>query len=284
MDSPAPRRVRVATTCIRPPEASSAAQNLDLIAAVIDKVAEKRPDIICLPETVAVSNVAGPVRQKSQPVPGPFTQMLSDKARTHRTYIVGSLLEADAGAVYNTAVLVDRLGRLVGKARKVHLPLAEAEAGVAPGNEYPVFTTDLGRIGILTCWDNWFPEAARILRLKGAEMIFLPIEADLDPVHWDVVSRARAIDNGVYFISSSIYEPSTSRIIDPAGTVLAETGVAGGIAVADIDLNREWPVRHLSVGPAQGDPRSLYIIERRPDTYGPLAGEATATPSAAPAQ
>jgi len=213
--------------------------------------------------------VGRPLVETSQPVPGPATRMLSERARRYRAWAATSLHEIEGGLIYNTAVLIDREGRIAGKYRKVHLATAEGEAGITPGSEYPVFNTDFGRVGMTVCWDNWFGEAARALRLRGAEIILLPIAGDGVPGHWDIVSRARAIDNGVYLVASSTSAGSPSRIVSPDGKVLAEA--SDGIAVADIDLSTESRVQWLSVGPALGEGKSLYIKERRPDTYGPPA-------------
>jgi predicted amidohydrolase len=196
--------------------------------------------------------------------------MLSRKAKQYATYAAASLHEREGSLIYNTAVLIDRYGRLAGKYRKTHLAMTEGENGITPGNDFPVFATDFGKVGLLVCWDNWFSEPARILRLKGAELLLLPIAGDGGLEHWDVVSRARALDNGLYFVSSNTVGDSTSRIIDPSGKVLAETNSPFGIVSAEIDLDRELRLRWLSVGPGDGEARSLYIHERRPDTYGPL--------------
>jgi predicted amidohydrolase len=80
--------------------------------------------------------------------------------------------------------------------------LLEVEDGETPANEYRVFETDLGRIGILICWDFVFPETFRIMRLEGAEIVFLPIAGDPRARHWDTVTRARALDNGLYLVGS----------------------------------------------------------------------------------
>jgi predicted amidohydrolase len=149
--------------------------------------------------------------------------------------------------------------------------MIEGEDGITPGAEYPVFEADFGKVGMMICWDHWFPEPARILRLKGAELLVLPIAGDGDTKHWDITSRARAIDNGVYLVASSTVAQSPSRIVDPTGEVLAETLDPFGIAVSDIDLDREDRLHWLSVGPADGEARRLYIRERRPDTYGILS-------------
>ncbi len=84
------------------------------------------------------------------------------------------MFEKEGSLIYNTGVLMDRGGNIAGKYRKVQLPLAEAEFGVTPGCEFPVFDTDFGKIGILICFDHFFPEPARILSYNGAEIIFVP--------------------------------------------------------------------------------------------------------------
>jgi predicted amidohydrolase len=241
------------------------------MAKAVDRAAEHKPDLVVLSENFVDRGVRGSLPETSQPIPGPATDMLARKARQYKTWIVTTLHEVEKELFYNTAVVIDREGRIAGKYRKIHLATSEGENGITPGSDYAVFSTDFGKIGVLTCWDYWFVETARILRLKGAEMLVLPIAGDGVPGHWDVISRARAIDNGVYLVSSNTVGESSSRIIDPTGKVLAETTGEFGIAYAEVDMDAVERVRWLSVGPADGDPRDLYIKERRPDTYGALA-------------
>lgn len=267
MKPSAHRIVRAVTTHMTPSYPATVEKNLKRMSDILDRAGAEKPDIVCLSENFVDRSVRQPLIETAQTIPGPATRLLSEKASRYATYIVTTLHERDGDLIYNTAVLVNRAGEIVGKYRKVHLATAEGEGGVTPGSEYPVFDADFGRIGILTCWDNWFVEPARILRLKGAEMLLFPCAGDGTPRHWDIIWRARAIDNGVYFVSSTTVGDAPSRIIDPTGEVLAETAEAVGIAVADIDLDREWRVYWLSVGPSYGEAKSLYIKERRPDTY-----------------
>ncbi|HWR51463.1 MAG TPA: carbon-nitrogen hydrolase family protein, partial [Bryobacteraceae bacterium] len=271
----APRRrvVRVATTHLVPGPPNTLESNMSAIRGIIERAAAEKPDVILLSENVVDRLLDMPLTKRAQRVPGPLTAMLSELAQRYRAYIVTTLEEVDAGLVYNTGVLIDREGRIAGKYRKVHLPTSEAEDGVTPGNDYPVFDTDFGRIGILTCWDNWFIEPARILRLKGAEILLFPIMGD-EPAHWDLVSRARAVDNGVFIVSSNTVGNTASRIIDPSGEVLAEASGPAGLAVKDLDLDKQWRTMWLSVGPSYGEGKSLYIRERRPDTYGVFTEDA----------
>jgi len=122
---------------------------------------------------------------------------------------------------------------------------------------------------MLICWDNWFAEPARILRLKGAEILFFPLAGDGSDEHWDAVSRARAMDNGLFFVSSGTVSDA-SRIITPSGEVLGEARGDFSYVIKEVDLNQEWRLKYLSFDHATGEAKSLYFTERRPDTYGPL--------------
>jgi predicted amidohydrolase len=264
---PPARKVRVITTRIATRENATLRANLEFIAGVLDQAGRETPDAILLTEVFPERGVKGTAHDRSEPIPGPVTDVLARKARQYKTYIIAGMLESDGGKTYNTAVLIDREGRIAGKYRKTHLPLAEVEDGITPGSEYPVFDTDFGRIGILICWDFFFPETVRILRLKGAEIVFLPLAGDSGTRHWDTVTRARALDNGIYLVAS-VSEGAASRIVDPDGEVVAET--TEGLATADLNLAKESRLWWLSVGPADGEAKSLCIQERRPETYKPL--------------
>ncbi len=246
---------------------STVKENRVLLGEILDGAAAHKPDLVLLTETFLERGTSESAEQAAEPIPGPTTNLLAEKARRLHSWVAMSLHERDGRDVFNTAVLVDREGRIAAKYRKIHLTLDEFERGITPGGDYTVVDTDFAKVGLLVCWDHWFPEAARILRLKGAELLLLPIAGDGES-HWDVVSRARAIDNGVYIASAIAAGKPASRIVSPEGEVLAET--TGGYAAADLDFNRETRVEWLSVGPAEGEAKSLYIKERRPDTYGPL--------------
>jgi predicted amidohydrolase len=149
-------------------------------------------------------------------------------------------------------VLLDRTGKLAGKYRKTHLPREEVEAGLTPGDSYPVFDTDFGKVGLMICWDLQFPEPARAMALKGAEVILLPIWGGSE-----VLAKARAIENHVFLLTSS-YDMKTF-IVDPAGAVLAETTTEKPVAVAEMHLDRKI------LQPWLGDMKPRTWKERRPD-------------------
>jgi predicted amidohydrolase len=209
----------------------------------------------------------------AESIPGPTSQVLGEMARRYRLYVVAGIYEREGPVVYNTALLIDREGKVAGKYRKIHLPETEVSGGLTPGKTYPVFKTDFGIIGIEICYDNFFPEVARSLALQGAELILLPIWGDGrgQGNEWDIVSRARAIDNAVYLVASN-YSNKRSFIINPNGRILADTGGESGLVTAEIDLDARTFERWLSVG-SYGEWKNLFPRERRIETYQLLVGD-----------
>ena len=123
-------------------------------------------------------------------------------------------------------------GGVAGKYHKVHLPNQEVEGGITPGNSYPVFDTDFGRIGMMICYDVHYAETARALAAQGAEIIFLPIEGGRSPI-----PSVRTIENDVYLVTCG-YKIS-SAIYDRLGNILGEAKERPGVAYVDIDLNEQ---------------------------------------------
>jgi predicted amidohydrolase len=231
---PPERNVTVATVRFRPSRSTGREENLRLFREVIEKQGPERADIILLPEGMTVAGTGKKYAEVAEPVPGgPTTTALAEIAKAKKSWVVAGLYEREGTVIYNTAVLIDRDGRFAGKYRKVYLPREEIEAGLTPGNDYPVFRTDFGRVGLMICWDVQFADPARALALNGAEVILLPI--------WGgnmTLTRARAIENSVFLATSGYDIPSL--ILDPKGETLATSEVNGSVAVATLDLNRRY--------------------------------------------
>ena len=233
---PHPRLVSMATIRYRPREDLSLQENMDRFAVLIAEAAERGADIVTLPEGITLAGSGKTYIEVSEPVPGPTTEFLGEVARKHGVYVVAGILEREGEIVYNTAVLLDREGKVAGSYRKVSLPREEYDGGVTPGDSFPTFETDFGRIGIMICWDVTFPEPARRLASNGAEIILMPI--------WGgntTLARARAIENQIYLVSSS-YDMETG-IFDKEGNLAAEATDADPVAVYQVDLNERlnWP-------------------------------------------
>lgn len=274
-EAPPPRTPLIVTSKLWPEANSSKEANIAMMDQVFANIVTEglKPDLIVFPENHNDRNVKGALPAKAETIPGPFFSYLSAKAKELNCYIATTMHEIDGGAVFNTGFICGRDGSLVGKYRKVHLTLSETEAGICPGEDFCIFKLDFANVGMAICWDNWFPETARILRQKGAEIIIFPLAGDSDAVHAEHVFRTRAIDNGIYLISSTGAGENPaipSRIIDPAGNILAETAKLGGFCQARLDLDKKFTSYWLSVGPADGEARSLFIRERRPSSYNHL--------------
>lgn len=246
------RLVRVATIGHRPRGTHSASESVAEFCRLADAAASQKPDVLCLPEGVTLVGNGKSYAEVAEPVPGPTTRTLGDLARRLHSYVVAGLYERSGPVVYNTAVLIGRDGELVGRYRKTHLPREEAEGGLTPGDEYPVFRTDFGTVGLMICWDVQFPEPCRALGLQGAELVLLPIWGGSE-----VLARARAIENHVFLVSSS-YDMK-SFIVDPTGAVLAEATEAQPFALAQVDL--DLPI----LQPWLGNMKPRTWKERRPD-------------------
>jgi predicted amidohydrolase len=227
------RAVRVMTVHHRPRNSKSAAANVEEFAALIRQAAAQEPDIVCLPEGMTVVGTGMKYADVAEKVPGPTTERLGEIAKELRTYIVAGIYERDSPAVYNTAVLIDREGRVAGRYRKTHLPREEWEGGLTPGGEYPVFETDFGRIAILVCWDLQFPEPWRAVALQGAELILMPIWGGNEKL-----LPARAIENHAFIVTSGYNMKSC--VVDPVGEILVEATADNPVATAEVRLDQKY--------------------------------------------
>jgi predicted amidohydrolase len=191
--------------------------------------------------------------------------------------------EAAGGLRYNSAVCVTGDG-VLGRHRKVHMPLRE-DAAYAAGDRFAAFDTPVGRLGMLICYDKAFPEAARALAVDGAEMVACLSawpgsrtnpDPDLARDRWtrrfDLFDRARALENQVVWVSANqsgafgaLRFVASAKVVDPGGEVLATTGVAGGTAVADVDVPAALAAARRAMS---------HLRDRRPETYGAAAGAA----------
>lgn len=224
----------------------------------------------------------------AEPIPGPSTEAFSELARKHQVVIIGSLFERRAQGLYhNTATVHDADGALLGLYRKMHIPddpLFYEKFYFTPGDlGFKAFETRYARIGVLICWDQWYPEAARLTALAGAEILFYPTAIGWHPsekaeygqaqhASWETIQRSHAIANGVYVAApnrighegaaeAGIEFWGQSFICDPGGTILKRAAVdRPDILIAECDLSRidvqrtHWP----------------FLRDRRIDAYGEI--------------
>jgi N-carbamoylputrescine amidase len=228
--------------------------------------------------------------EQAEPIPGPSTQRLAALARQHGLVIVSSLFERrGAGLYHNTAVVLEADGSIAGKYRKMHIP-------DDPGfNEKFYFTpgdigfhpvdTSVGRLGVMVCWDQWYPEGARLMALAGADLLLYPTAIGWDPDDaqeekdrqrnaWILSHRGHAVANGLPVLScnrigheaspvgrSGIDFWGSSHVLGPQGEFLAEGSTdRSEVLMADVDLRRSEDVRRIWP----------FLRDRRIDAYGDL--------------
>lgn len=269
---------------------SSASENpKDNLKMALDKVrqaAEKGAQIICLQELYRT--IYFPQYKKkdftgyAETVPGESTSAFSAYAKDLKVVIIAPIFEKLGNKFYNSAAVINSDGRLLETYHKTHIPhdpyFYEQNYFEAAGQNYNVYRTEYGNFSVLICYDQWFPEAARICALKGADMIFYPTAIgnmkDYDTQgenwqdSWTTIQRAHAIANGVYVAAvNRVGEEEklkffgSSFVSDPFGKVIKKAGCENEeILVAELDLNRAKQIRD-----AWG-----FMRNRRPDTYSKL--------------
>ncbi len=271
---------------------SDPAANLEATLAGIRQAAGAGAQVICTQELFRspyfcqVEDAA--FFDLAEPIPGPSTEAVGALARELEVAVIASLFERRAAGVYhNTAAVLDADGSLLGTYRKMHIPddpLYYEKFYFTPGDQgFKVFQTRFGRIGVLICWDQWFPEGARLTALRGADVLFYPTAIGWHPAEkqewgaaqhdaWRTAQRAHAIANGLYVVAvNRVGHEKTagagvefwggSFVADPLGRVIAESPQdREDVLVAQVDrrlveeVRRNWP----------------FLRDRRIDAYGGL--------------
>ncbi len=259
------------------------AANLVTAVALADEAAGGGARLVALPEYLQFRGSDDGLRASARPIPGPHTAPFAEVARRNGAWIlVGSTAETspDPDRPFNTSVLVAPDGALAATYRKIHLfdvqvqdgPADTESARVTPGDRLACADVDGTGVGLSICYDVRFPELYRALALAGAAILTVPaaLTERTGRDHWEVLLRARAIENGAFVLAPAqiggppgrrAYE--RSMVIDPWGTVLAQAPDRVGIVRAELDLEQVAAVR-------RGIPT---LANRRPDAYG-QAGEA----------
>jgi N-carbamoylputrescine amidase len=273
-------------------------ENLERACDKVREAARQGAQIICLPELFKTQYFCqredAALFDLAESIPGPSTETLSAVAKEKNVTIIASLFEKRARGLYhNTAVMIDPQGNIVGMYRKMHIPddpLYYEKFYFTPGDlGYKAFDTEFGKVGTLVCWDQWYPEGARLTALQGANVLFYPTAIGWHPAEkeqygiaqhdaWRIIQRAHAIANGVFVavVNRVGHENGNIRgnvapagqglefwggsfLCDPFGRMLAEAShdkeeiLVGEINLKELeDVRRNWP----------------FLRDRRIDSYG----------------
>ncbi len=260
-----PRPVTLGTARVTPAPRGTLETNRAHLAQMAERLASEGAELLCLPELAVLHGTGLTYQQGAEPIPGPTTHILGRVAAAHRVWIVGHVIARRGHALYNTAVLIDREGRIAATFDKLHPTTSELEEGVVPGAGPVVASTDFGRVGLLICYDLHFPESSRLTTLHGAEILCGPTSGDRWDERRDAMTRAHALANGVFVVTSVVQHPSA--IVDPEGRVLALAEEPNSIATARVDLDYKATVEGRVHGPAGGMHPAVYWPEGRPDLY-----------------
>jgi predicted amidohydrolase len=263
---PQPRtwRIAVAHQALRYPPTIE--ENTALSVEAIRQAGREKVDLLCLSENFLSRNVPLPLAQRAMTFDHPSIRALCAAAAEARLYLTFSFPEkAPENRIYVTAPLVGPDGGIIGQYRKNYLSQKELQLGIAPASGFPVFQTPLGRIGILICYDLWFPDTALALAKHGADIICHPLAGDPFDSHWDYVWRARALDHQAYVLTSVTHDcggRAPSRVIAPDGSIAAETRSPNALAVATVQLPWQQELFGFSVGAATSEVRNVMNATR----------------------
>jgi N-carbamoylputrescine amidase len=274
-------------------------KNVEHAIGFVREAAGRGAQVVCLPELFRTQYFCqredATLFDLAEPIPGPTTMRFSEVARQQKVTIVVSLFEKRAVGVYhNTAAVIDETGALLGIYRKMHIPddpLYYEKFYFTPGDlGFKCFPTRHGNIGTLVCWDQWYPEGARLTAMQGAHVLFYPTAIGWHPSEkeqygvaqhdaWRTIQRSHAIANGVYVAVVNRVGHETGNVMgkdapgqglefwggsflcDPFGQVIAEAPhneeaiIVGQIDTRRMeDVRRNWP----------------FLRDRRIDSYGPI--------------
>ena len=249
--------------------------NIEFYGSLCEAACQQhRPRLIVLPEVALQWGVRGSPLELAVPAPGPETDAFAALARKHRVRIALGMYERDGDAVRNSVVLISPTGAIDGRYRKVHLAAGgEDVSGILPGDSFPVFDTELGRIGCNICMDSSAAESSRMVGLNGADFLLLPIMGDHradrwnrgTPIHnedrWRAIMRTHAMDNQLCMVVAR-NNAAGSCIVDRKGDLLAANEGDQPFIVADVTLDDGYRIWQ------GGCFRDVNWLQRRPQLYG----------------
>lgn len=294
-----PERTTVSVGLVQMPMSTNPEHNFEKAISLVRQAARDGAKIVCLPELFRTRYFCQTEDHRNfqwaESIPGPSTKRLSSLAAELEIVLIASLFEKRAEGLYhNTAAVLDADGKYLGKYRKMHIPddpLFHEKFYFTPGDlGFNVFQTRYARVGVLICWDQWFPEAARLTAMRGADVLFYPTAIGWHPSEkaefgeaqhesWELIQRSHAIANGCYVCAANRtgHEGDAKGGIEfwgqsfhasPTGEVLARSSVEDeevliqNLDLGQLDISRtHWPFWRDRRIDAYGDLTQRYLDE-----------------------
>jgi len=254
-------------------------KNYQIIERMIREAAKRGANIVCTPEACldGWSFDRKIIERTAEPIPGKTTAKFVSLVKELGIYLVACFFETDKGKIYNTAIVLNPKGELLGKYRKIHLTLSCGEDKLYDaGDEFFVFSTNFGKVGIMICHDRQIPESARVLRLMEADIIFCPTQTRVFSKGPNYINQAmmrtRAYENEVYLVcvNSASIGHGGSLVVDPMGNVLIEGGRSEEVIVCEINTEIIEKVREKKFSKDEANALDLSgvdVRERNPKAY-----------------
>lgn len=273
-------KTRILAALCQTPPPTGKEESLGYAVGYITKAAEQGAELVILPEMFCCPYNTAAFPENAEPVQGRIWQALSDAARTNQVILVGgSFPEMDeSGRIYNSCFVFDKNGGQLARHRKVHLFDIEIPGGqcfkeshtLTGGNELTLFDTPAGRVGAMICFDVRFPEFARLTALEGAGAIVIPAAFNMTtgPAHWELLMKARAVDNFTYILACAPARGSgegyvsyaNSLVVSPWGETVARLDDKPDILYCELDFARVAELR-LQVPVLTARRTDLYTLD-----------------------
>lgn len=266
---------------VPPPENLSMEEKHDIMYTLAENCLKEEADIVLFPEGYQYTSCRDIVSdsQLLTRTTAEWKTRLSELAKKYNAYLAPWDYYTDEdGKNYNSTYILDRNGEEVGRYLKCNITIGEMSRGVATGCDYPVFDLDFGKVGIMICFDNYFPESAAALANRGAQLILYPLYGDTLKPEWEMKMIMRTIDHSLYVVSCQLdrfYDIAYTGIVAPGGEVIAKLDKAGTWHVVDIDMDKKVFTNTLVVPGRQESIRDYLHKCRNYKAFSSLAEEGT---------
>lgn len=256
-------------------------QCIEEILTLMERCLQEGADLVFAPEEAQYKGATKASRKELvEKHSAGYLARCRELARKYEAYVLPWDYElAEDGRVYNTTYVIDRKGQDIGKYRKVQMTRGELSKGLSGGDDYAVFDLDIGKVGIMICMDNYYPESAAVLAHRGAELILYPLYGDTLTGRWETRTRARAIDHTVYVAPCHIHSSpretgaSYTGLIDPEGEVVARLTEEGTHQVVEVEMGRQVITQMSGVGQGVYEDTKQYVrFMRNSVPFAPVAG------------